>query len=52
MQLSHRQGLLAEQYVGDPPAGRPIAEDVVEVAERIVTAVADHCRAAADEPPM
>ncbi|MET9067803.1 hypothetical protein [Streptosporangium sandarakinum] len=51
VQLLHRQGLLAEQYVGDPPAAQPIAEDVVEVAERIVAAAVGYGRAAAEGAP-
>ncbi|GGL21909.1 hypothetical protein [Planomonospora parontospora] len=51
VQSLHRQGMLAEQYVGDPPAVQPIAEDVVEVAERIVTAVVGYGRAAGEGSP-
>ncbi|GGL60335.1 hypothetical protein [Planomonospora parontospora] len=48
VQRLHRQGLLAEQYVGDPPDSQPIPEDVAELAERIVAAVIEYSRAAAE----
>jgi hypothetical protein len=49
VQRLHDHGLLAEQYVGDPPESQPIPEDVVEVTQRIVAAVIGYVRAAEDE---
>ncbi|TMR13510.1 hypothetical protein ETD86_30715 [Nonomuraea turkmeniaca] len=50
VQRLHRQGLLAEQYVGDPPDSQPIPEDVAEVTERIVATVIGYGRTAPEEP--
>ncbi|MGI5286860.1 hypothetical protein ACQEVF_26480 [Nonomuraea polychroma] len=48
VQRLHRQGLLAEQYVGDPPESQPTPEDVAEVTEQIVAAVIGYGRTAAE----
>lgn len=48
VQQLHDQGMIAEQYVGDPPDSQPVPTDVGEMAKRIVATVIERGHAAGD----